>query len=115
MTDTFGEIGYRAHEAPSSGQPPSSGPSGHLLPVNGAKEEGCAVPDCADVPPKGCVFCTQHHFALPPAWSRAIIRARIACERAEGEVRGAAAKRTYAAQLAVCLNHFQGRLKGASR
>lgn len=99
----FEELGYRA---PSSGA--LAGGESPASPVLRAPQwakdgECCAVPGCGRATPKSCVFCPEHHFALPPAYARAAIKARIACERAGTDPARATARATYAFTLKSCL------------
>lgn len=42
----------------------------------------CSVPNCTTPVLRGCVLCTDHHFALPPKQARLILRTAIERDRA---------------------------------
>lgn len=42
----------------------------------------CPVPNCTKDAPRGSVFCPDHYFQIPPAYSRMVNRMAFECERA---------------------------------
>lgn len=70
-------------------------------------EGRCAAPGCAETPPAHCPFCATHHFALPPGYARAVLRARARADRAPIE-RRAGAQAEYRAFLTSCINTLKG-------
>ncbi len=83
MTGAFEEIGYRRTSVT-------------------ATEGGCA--HCGRPKPPRCVFCPDCHFALPPAYARAALRAQIACERAVPGAAAEQARATFRSTIRSCLN-----------
>lgn len=69
--NAFAEIGYR--------QPAPVTPEVRMAAGQ------CPVDACDGHVPEGCVFCTDHHFRLPTGYARAVLKAKIACERARRE------------------------------
>lgn len=41
----------------------------------------CPVPGCEHEAPGRGVFCPDHHFAMPRAYSGLVLRTKFACER----------------------------------
>lgn len=88
----FAEIGYRA---------PAS-----LAPQKRAAAGLCPVQECDGHVPEGCVFCTDHHFQLPTGYARAVLKAKIACERAKRPETRAFLDQQFASFVRSCVTHL---------
>lgn len=104
----FEDIGYRLPATPPSGLPAIDRGESLASPVLRTPAMGeigapRACMACGRPAPARCVFCPDCHFALPPPYARAALKARIACERAEPGFRAAEARRAYDSTLKSCL------------